>query len=175
MPVTSSTPANLVVGAGDVYVDGAILGASIDNNVFRIERGYYTPSLNGVKGALIGTTYIQSSKGVLETSIPEVSAAILADLWPGSQQSSLGTTINIDEDGTRRIPTSSYHDWELRCPRLNGGHFGFQVSDGLNTGNLEFTASDSGVVAPRAVVESHWDANNTNVAPHRIRIDVLGS
>ena len=31
------------------------------------------------------------------------------------------------------------------------------------------------VVAPRAVVESHWDANNTNVAPHRIRIDVLGS
>jgi hypothetical protein len=173
--VTASTPTNLVVGAGDVYVDGSILGASIDNNEFQINRTYYTPTLNGTKGDLIGTTYIQRSEGVLLTSIPEISAAIMAKMWPGSIEKTLGTTVSIEEDATRRIPTADYHDWELRVPRLNGGHFGFQVSDGLNQAALTMTASDSGVVAPRAEVHSHWDANDLTVAPHRIRVDVLGS
>ena len=74
MPVTADTPTNLVIGAGDVMRNHAWVGASIDNNVFRIERDIFTPDLNGLKGNLIGTDYIQRSEGVLEVSIPEISA-----------------------------------------------------------------------------------------------------
>lgn len=176
MGVTASTPANLVVGAGDVYVDDELLGASIDANVFRINRTYYTPDLNGVKGSLVGTTYIQNSEGVLECAIPEVSSAVLADLWPASQAGGGGPdSTTIDEDDTVRVPSSSYHDWELQVPGLDGKVFGFQCDNGLNMGNLEFSASDSSVAAPRAEIHSTWDAAALTSSPHRIVITGSGS
>jgi hypothetical protein len=162
--VTSSTPTNLVVGAGVAYVDGSILGATADDNVFRIERDYFTPDLNGTKGALIGTDYITRSEGVLETSIPEISAAIFASLWPASTNTG-GT---ISEDETRRIPTADYHDWELQVERLNGGYFGFAIDGGINLGNLEITLGDASLAAPRAEIHARWDASNLAVAPQRI-------
>lgn len=171
--VTSSTPTNLVVGAGIVLVDHAVLGASIDDNVFRVERDYFTPDINGVKGALIGTDYIDRSEGVLEATIPEISADVWQILWPGSDASSSASLIT--EDGTRRIPTADYHDWEIRVERLGGGHFGFHVDDGLNLGSLEATLGDSAVAAPRAEVHSRWNSANTDIAPHRIVITASGS
>lgn len=175
MAVTAATPANLVVGAGDVYVDDAVLGASIDNNVFRIARTYYTPDLNGVKGSLVGTTIIQSSEGILESSIPEVSASIMAKMYPGSQAGGGGPNATvIDEDDTVRIPTSQYHDWRLQVPGQSLT-FGFECDNALNLGALEFTASDSAVAAPRAELHSNWDAADLTVSPHRIRITGTGS
>ena len=175
MGVTASTPTNLVIGAGDVYVDGSILGASIDNNLFRIDRQYYTPDLNGVKGALVGTTFIQSSNGVLECSIPEVSAAIMAKMWPASNAGGGGPDATvIDEDDTVRVPTADYHDWRLQVPGVSLT-FGYEIDNGLNMGTLEFSASDSAVAAPRAEVHSHWDPADLTASPHRIRITGTGS
>ncbi|HEY6568546.1 MAG TPA: hypothetical protein VI341_13605 [Actinomycetota bacterium] len=164
MPVTAATPANLLVGAGDVYVDGAVLGASIDDNAFRIERDYFTPELNGVKGMLRGTTYIDRSEAVLECSIPEISATIMESLWPGSEEAG-GT---ITEDGTRRLPSTAYHDWALQAEGIDGKWFTFEADGGLNLANLEMTLGDSSVAAPRAEVHSTWDAADTDAAPHRI-------
>lgn len=171
--VTASTPTNLVVGAGIALVDHAVLGATIDDNVFRIERDYFTPEINGVKGSLIGTTYINRSEGVLETGIPEISSDVWSVLWPGSDAASSASLIT--EDGSRRIPTADYHDWELRVERLNGGHFGFHVDNGLNLGNIEATLGDSSVAAPRAEIHSFWDAADTDIAPHRIVVTSSGS
>jgi hypothetical protein len=152
-----------------VTVDAAVLGASVDDNVFRIERDYFTPTLNGTKGALQGTTYITRSEAVLEATIPEISGTIFADLWPAS--TSAGGVIS--EDATRRIPTASYHDWKLAVPRLGGGTFNFEADSALNLANLEMTLSDAGVAGPRVEAHSFWDAADLTAAPHRIRI--LGS
>jgi hypothetical protein len=169
LTVTAATPTNLVVGAGDLTVDAAVLGASVDDNVFRIERDYFTPTLNGTKGALKGTTYITRSEAVLESTVPEISTTVFADLWPASTNSG-GV---ISEDDTRRIPTTSYHDWKLVVPRLGGGSFNFEADDALNLANLEMTLSDAGVAGPRVEAHSFWDAAALTTAPHRIR--VLGS
>lgn len=171
--VTASTPTNLVVGAGIALVDHAILGATIDDNVFRVERDYFTPDINGVKGALIGTDYITRSEGVLETGIPEISADVFSVLWPGSDSASSASLIT--EDDTRRIPTADYHDWEVRVERLNGGHFGFHVDNGLNLANLEISLGDDSVAAPRAEIHSRWDASDVSIAPHRIVVTTSGS
>jgi hypothetical protein len=169
--VTADTPTNLVVGAGDVLRDHANLGASIDNNLFAIDREIFTPDLNGLKGALMDTDYITSSMGRLETTIPEVSGTVLAALWPGSQTTGVVAGMEvIDEDDTRRIPSADYADWELQVPRLNGGEFQFEVDNAINTGSLEYEAQDDGLVAPRAVVTSRWDPANLTTSPHRIRI-----
>src|SRR4029077_9102972 len=111
MGVTADTPTNLVVGAGDVKVDHANLGSSTDSNLFAVDREIFTPDLNGVKGGLKGTDYITSSVGRLETTIPEVSAHIMAIGLPGSTSTTTTGMTVIDEDDQRRIPSSAYHDW----------------------------------------------------------------
>lgn len=170
MPVNSDTPTNLVVGAGEVYRNQTSLGASVDNNVFRIEREIFTPDLNGVKGSILGTDYITRSEGVLETTFPEVSATVLSAGLPGSQSDTVGDVTTIDEDGTRRIPTASYADWELQVERLGGGEYQFEVDNAINTGNYEGELTDDGLFAPRYTLMSRWDPADLTASPHRIRV-----
>lgn len=173
MAITADTPQNLVVGAGEAFVDHANLGATIDANAFRIERTIFTPDLNGTKGALMGTDYVTASEGILEMSIPEFNATILTKMWPGSHTDhpdavpSMGI---IDETDSRRIPTADYHDWELQVERLNGGEFQFEVDNGLNTTNVEASLADDALAAPRVEIHGRWDAAALTRSPHRIRI-----
>lgn len=169
MPVTTDTPTNLVAGAGEVYRNQDALGASMDNNVFRIEREIITPELNGLKGTLLGTDYVRRSEGILETSIPEVSAASLAVSWPGSTASGTGT-VTIDESDIRRIPTTDYADYELQIERLGGGEFQFEVDNAINRGNFEVEAADDGFLRTRAELHSTWDPSDLTNSPHRIKI-----
>jgi hypothetical protein len=170
MGITADTPTNLVVGAGEFLLAHANIGATVDDNVFRIEREIFTPDLNGAKGALIGTDYVTSSEGVLEVSVPEFNATVLAATWPGSVSTpSAGMTI-IDEDDARRIPTSAYKDAELQVPRLNGGEFQFEVDDAINVGNVEATLGDDSLAAPRLELHGRWNPADLTTSPHRIRI-----
>lgn len=84
MPVTATTAESLYIGAGEVYVDGVSVGATMENNVARFVRQYFRPELNGVKGPLAGTDYIQSELMELEVSLPEITADKLAYSLPGS-------------------------------------------------------------------------------------------
>jgi hypothetical protein len=168
--ITADTPTNLVVGAGEFLLAHANIGATVDDNVFRIEREIFTPDLNGAKGALIGTDYVTRSEGILEVSIPEFNATTLAAMWPGSQSTpSAGMTI-IDEDDVRRIPTASYQDAELQVPRLNGGEFQFELDNAINVGNVEASLGDDSLASPRLELHSRWDPADLTVSPHRIRI-----
>ena len=168
MAVTANTPANLVIGAGDVRVDDADLGASKDNNAYRVEQEIYTPDLNGPLGALMGTQYKTREEAFLETTVPEVSGTILPLMWPGAEAATVLDETTIDTDGTRRVPTSAFHDWELRVPGLNGRSFSFFADNAINTENLEFEAGDETEVGPRVAVRSTWDAAALNTSPHRI-------
>jgi hypothetical protein len=170
MGITADTPTNLVVGAGEALVNHANVGATTENNAFRVEREIFTPELNGAKGALVGTDYVTSSEGVLEMSIPEFNATMLLAGWPGAQSTPTAGMTIIDEDETRRIPTAAYNDWEVQIERLNGGEFQFEVDDAINVGNLEAEFADDGLAAPRFELHSRWNPANLTVSPHRIRI-----
>lgn len=170
MAVTASTPANLVVGAGDAYLDGSDLGATMDNNNFRIEQDFADIDLNGVPGSLMGTHYKTAERAFLEMTIPEVSSTIIGAIWPGSQSATAGNVITLDTDGTRRIPTADYHDWQLRVAGLDGKRFDFLADNAINTGNLDFELADDGALAPRPTLESTWDASDMTASPHRILV-----
>lgn len=176
MAITASTPANLVIGAGEVLIDDADGGATKDSNAFRIEQEFAVPDLNGVPGELRGTHHKTSETAFLETSLPELNATVLAAIWPGSDSATAAGVTTLDSDGTvRRIPTADYHDWELRVPGLDGKRFSFFVDGALNLDNLEFEATDDDAAAPRASVHSTWDAADLTASPHRIEIGVGGS
>lgn len=168
MAVTASTPANLVIGAGDVYADGDVVGASVDDNTYRIDQTFFVPELNGVPGELRGTHYKVKETAIIETSIPEIDAVIMALAWPGSQSAVSGSDTTIDTTGIRRIPLADYHDWELRLPGLDGKQFSFFADGAINQGTIEANAADQGVFAPRLELHSTWDAADLAVSPHRI-------
>src|SRR5690348_11268726 len=130
--LTADTPVNLVVGAGVLIRNHAYFGASIDNNMFAVERTMFTPELNGITADLMGTDYINRSVGRIEATIPEVGAAVITAGIPGAtvDTSTPGMTI-VSEATARRIPDSAYADWELDVDRVNGGQFQFEVDNAI--------------------------------------------
>lgn len=172
MGLTAQTPANLVIGAGDVLVDGSDQGVTADDNTYRIEQEIFTPdNLNGVPGELVDTHYKTKEQAILEVTWPEVSAETLGLTWPGSQSNTVGEDTTIDSDGTvRRIPSEGYHDYELRVPGLNDKQFSFFADNGINRGTIEFNGQNAGMMAPRLEIHSAWDAADITASPHRIVI-----
>lgn len=93
MTITAQTVENISVGAGEAWYrqddteDWQPVGATMENNQWRVERDYFAPKLNGVVSLLKGTDYLQEERCFLEFSPAEVSAAILALVVPGSVSS----------------------------------------------------------------------------------------
>ena len=174
MAVTSSTPANLVIGAGDVFLDGADLGATVDNNSFAIEQEWTVPDLNGVPGELQHTRYKNSENARLGVTVAELTATKLRAVWPGSTSATAGTITTIDSDDTRRVPTADYHDWMLQVDGLETSDqyttFNFYADNAVNDGGLEMEASDDGLLSYRAELMSTWSAADLTASPHRIKI-----
>ena len=174
--ITVDTPTNLIVGAGVLLRDHAYLGATIDNNRFAVEREMFTPELNGIMGDLQGTDYINRSLGIIEATVPEVSAAVLAAGIPGSEVDTATPGMTVISDATnRRIPDSAYADWELDVERLNGGQIQFEVDNAINTGSFDSELQDDGLYAPRYVLTGRLSAASPTTSPWRIRILTVAS
>lgn len=173
--ITSATPINLVVGAGIVLRNHAVFGASVDNNVFAVDREYFTPDLNGIMADLQGTDYITRSVGRIETTIPEVGAGVIEAGIPGATVTpGAGGTV-VEEASSRRIPDASYADWELDVDRLNGGQFQFEVYNAINTNAFEGELQDDGLFAPRYNLQGRIDAAALTTSPWKIRIQDVAS
>lgn len=174
MAVTSSTPANLVMGAGDVFLDGSDVGATQDGNTFNIEQDWTVPELNGVPGELQHTRYKRREQARLGVTIPELTSTKLLAVWPGASSATAGAITTIDSDNVRRIPTTHYHDWVLQVDGLATGdqwtQFNFYADNAINENGLEMEATDDGTLSYRAELMSTWDASDLTASPHRIKI-----
>jgi hypothetical protein len=173
--VTADTPVNIVIGAGDVYVDGDLIGATMANNVFRVVREIFTPDLNGVPGPLEGTDYIRSETAEMEVTIPELSADILELLIPNSTTTPSGGDVTVTSSGVRRISSASYHEWELRVPGIDNLEFRFRLHKAIATGPVQFEAADDGVLAPRMTIQGRWEAGDNSSSPWEILRLLAGS
>lgn len=111
MPVTATTAQEMFIGAGEVYVDGNPVGATMENNVFRVVREYFAPELNGTPGPIVGTDYVQSETAELEVTIPELDPTKLSYMVPGS--------IATAQDGIG-IPTGGGASTTLASPSIVG-------------------------------------------------------
>ena len=82
--ITATTAEEIFVGAGELWVDDELAGATMDNNVFRVVQEKGSPQLNGVPGPIVGLDYISSETAELETTVPELSPSILGMIIPGA-------------------------------------------------------------------------------------------
>lgn len=170
MAVSSSTASNLVIGAGDVFLDAADVGATQDANGFAIETEWTVPDLNGVPGELQGIRYKNNETVRLSVTVAELTAGKLTAVLPGWDSAVAGTITTIDTDDSRRIATADYHDWILQVDGLDGKQFNFYADNGINEGGLEMEASDDGNLSYRAEIMSTWDGADLTTSPFRIKI-----
>ncbi len=169
--VTVDTPANIVVGAGALYRNHAAFGASVDDNLFAVEREIFTPALNGIMGDLMGTDYITRSVGRIEATVPEVGATVLAAGIPGASIDTGTPGQALISDATvRRIADNQYADWELDVDRANGGQFQFEVDNAINTNPFEGNLANADLFKPRYVLAGRREAASPTTSPWRIRI-----
>jgi len=177
MGATAQTPANLVPGAGDILVDTADVGVTRGDNTYSVNETMFEPDdLNGVPGMLIGTQYIISQEAVLACGMPEVAPETIELLLKGVQSATVGGATTIDWDGTRRVPLTNFHDYELVVPGLAvGSSFRFLADNALNQASAEWNAQNAEMMNPRGEFHSKWDAAALTTSPHRIIIETAGS
>lgn len=87
------------------------------------------------------------------------------------QTTSGGSTVKSNVGNVRRIPSSSYHDYELRVPGLDGREIRYRLSDAIVVDNFEVSPSDDPTkpMAPRLTFQARWnEADGATVSPWEI-------
>lgn len=87
------------------------------------------------------------------------------------QSTSGGSTIKSNVGNVRRLPSSSYHEYELRVPGLDGREIRYRLHDAIVVDNFEVSPSDDPTkpMAPRLTFQARWDeADGATVSPWEI-------
>lgn len=143
MPITAASAEELYVGAGDVFYDKANdgvfvpVGATQENNVFRLTRTYFVPDLNGALSPLKGTDYISDEIAELEVSIPEISADTLALSVPGSSSTTRTSAVVAGSTTTLAAATTAGQYLGIKLTAVVGLVVGDWIRIGP-VGNREF-------------------------------------
>ncbi len=163
------------IGAGDIYLDAVKIGATRENNVFRISRELDAGIMNGIGGKLARTDYyIRRPYPVLEFSFAEFSATSFPLIVPGAiaaPDGSVPDDIIISPPAVRRLGADAYHEWELRVPGVDGKDVALVVPLGINVNDAEFTAADTAdPTVVRMMIEGRFDPDDDTAPAWTIRL-----
>lgn len=82
--IPATTSEETFIGAGDLYIDGALQGATMEDNVFRVVQEKGSPKINGSPGPVKGLDYISSETAEIQATVLTLSNEILGLAVPGS-------------------------------------------------------------------------------------------
>lgn len=80
-------------------------------------------------------------------------------------QSDGGTTYTSNAQVSRRIPTTSFHTYEIRVPGLNGRRWLYGVRNAIAVQPAEFTLADAAPTVPRLRVQARQDGSALTTSP----------
>jgi hypothetical protein len=82
--LTAQTASEIFIGAGDLYIDDVLAGATMDNNVFRVVQTKGGPKVNGAPGPVKGLDYVQDETAEIEATVLELAPDKLLLAVPGA-------------------------------------------------------------------------------------------
>ena len=170
MGVTGTTPRRIYLGAGDLTVGAAPVGATLENIAFRLEMEQYFPKFNGVLGDVEDTGFITRLVPHLVVTFGELIGANLVWAIPGATLTS-GASSEVISDfvpGCKGLGNDVI--WTgVDC---DGHHIVITVFNAIATGNLEMEFSDDEITTYTIDYRGTYDPANPTVAPFSIVIDI---
>ena len=144
MGLTATTAEEISVGAGEVYyLDGSGIwqpvGATKDNNVWRVTTEYADLDFNGTIGKIKGVDYIVNQLAELEVTGVEIGATKLGLMVPGARITTETAADAVGTPGTTTLAAATVEgQWEaIKLTAVTN----FSVGDAIRvgpTGSKEF-------------------------------------
>ena len=170
MAVTATTPGRIYLGAGDLTVGAAPIGATLENIIFRLEIEQYFPDFNGVLGDVENTGFITRLVPHLVVTFGELIGANLLWAIPGA-------TLTSD------VSSEVISDFIPGCKGLGNdviwtgtdcdGHtVTITIFNAIAEGNLEMEFSDDEITTYTIDFRGTYDPADPTVAPFSIVIDI---
>jgi len=163
------------IGAGDIYLDAVKIGATREDNVFRIARELDAGIMNGIGGKLARTDYyVRRPYPQLEFSFAEFSATSFPLIVPGATAApdvAVPDDIIISPPAVRRLGADAYHEWALRVPGVDGKDVELSIPLGINVNDAELTAADvADPAVVRMMIEGRFDPDDDTAPAWTIRL-----
>jgi hypothetical protein len=169
MALDGNSAGNIVFGAGDVFIDGVNVGATMDGNVLRWEINSTHPKFHGSRGGIVGMGWIDRFVIHLKVVFAELTIDNFINAFPGITSGS-GAHTEYLNDWTPGCPNSSdYKDLVLFVEKCNDNALVIVLDNVLVTESDEVTFHDEGDVARLGMTfTAFYDVDSIDVAPFRI-------
>lgn len=176
--VSASTPFNLLVDAGAVYlnygeVSEKLLGATRGGNVFRVNQTFRSVPVDGTIGAVNAMTRIINVEATMTVHLLELSAANLKLAFPGAVSSPapvlLPAIVSVHTliRRSRNIIAADF----LKNVALVGTIAGkvapviCMLYNALQTDNIQMSTSDDSETVTDLIFKGHFDLTNLAIEP----------
>lgn len=169
MTVTVNTPARLVFTAGTITVGGVDVGATMEGNVFRLEKEISEPHFHGVRGPLAGGMFMSSLVPYLETTLAEITGVHIGWAIPGVTVLSNASSETISGFVPGCIATTAFKNIILTVTKCDGKTVVLTVKNAIMVDAPELSFNDEGdPVTMKMVWKGCYAAANPTVAPFTI-------
>jgi len=173
MAISSSTPLNLLFGAGNVEVGGLNIGATKEGTVFRVEQEFYWPDLNCAKGPIRGTGYKVREVAFLQFTLVEMTMENIALAIPSAAASSSDSASTIISGGVPGCPAdTNYSDVIWTGENCEGKTLRITLKDAISSENMEITFQCDEEASFTLTFMATYDPGNVTVRPWYMELEV---
>lgn len=153
-------PEAIYMGVVTLNVDGESIGGTTDPPKFGVDITEYTPSFQGAKGPIVGTTTITKAVPKVSFTINQATAAKLARSLPGSQEA--GGVITWEPG---RVPSDAYVTLVLEGQGLDGRILRVTIINAMSAASFEADFNDSKEMGIPVTMVGHYAADAPTVFP----------
>lgn len=172
MGIDSSTPLNLLFGAGDVTFANVDVGATKEGTVFRVEQEVYWPDLNCAKGPIKGTGYKIREVAFLQVTLVEMTMENVALAIPCAEVASSDSASTIISGGTPGcIASTCYGDVVWTGDNCENKTLRITLKDAISSENLEITFQCDEEASFTVTFMATYDPANVSTRPWYIELE----
>lgn len=171
MGVSTTTPASLVLGPGDLSIGGTAVGATKDNATFKLTRRSYSPEMNKKSAPLKGARYIIEEIPSLSVTFSEFELQQLLNVLPNASIAGDGSaTPEVLTSTIGRVADAEFENVEYVVTPGDGRSLTVRIKNALVDvdEDLEAEFGNEAEGAYTVTFVGHADPANPEEAPYEI-------
>jgi hypothetical protein len=154
------TPEEIFMGVVTLSYGGTSIGGTTDPPKFGVDITEYTPSFQGAKGPIVGTTTITKAIPKVTFTVNQMTAEKLAWSMPGAVEA--GGVITWEPG---RVPSTAYKQLILEGQGLDGRLLRVTIENAMSAASFEVDFNDSKESGIPVTMLGNYDADAPTTFP----------